>query len=231
MRVGNSIIPEVGDYVLYTPIKHSVVIPAELSGYDADQHFYPFHSKLWKIFSIDENQIQLINAKGIGTLILSDEAGYRNAIEVLQRIAEGCVNPKYAVEGRCLGYEEGAIRKIKTSMSRRYIRCHRGAPYTDEHYVADVDWMKSNKQLMPKEIAWLASRFMSYKGGEFDWTYFGVRTFVLREKINILFGKHVCVKHMYSQIRGSVYTIITLKDGAKLKGGEGTKEEPYKIVF
>ena len=116
-------------------------------------------------------------------------------------------------------------------MSRRYIRCHRGTPYIDNNYGADVNWMNSNKQLMPKEIAWLASRFMSSKGGELDWTYFGVRTFVLREKINILCGKHVYVKHMYCQIRGSVYPIITLKDGAKLKGGEGTKELPYKIVI
>lgn len=247
----------VGDYVRYIPNKTSYVVPKENSGYLLDQKYNPSEAQSWRVFDckpygieiisheVRASEVELCTAEegvvnkveymddNVADLILQGEVGYRNAVSILDDFCSAYINPKYALEGRCLGRGIEAVENISGEIRYRYVRNNFGWPYMDNAFETDF------QSLLREDVEWVQTFNVNY-------TWLASRV-VARTKKNVQFGARLFCTHMLNvntgplliaskqgmlerQVSGGVMPIITLKPELEIIGGKGTRENPWVIV-
>ena len=133
----------VGAYIKYQPSSTSCAVLAEDSGDDKKQIYNPSNITSWKVFKNNNGQLDIISSESVGDLTLKGATGYAKAVDTLNKMCQAYVNPRYADNGRCLGYIEGNSMGIvdtnKYPLTWEYIKSQEstGFPYMDDCYVDD----------------------------------------------------------------------------------------------
>ena len=221
---------KVGQYVKYTPSTERYTA----NGGASSSTFYPSKETVWQIFSINGSTISLISSDSVGSLTLEGKTGYKNAVSILNNIANAYVNGEYATSGRSIGSGSGSIGEIDETSNpitweETYTNGKNGSPYKDVLHRADKAIIKDNESLHISSDVWLASRHIIVSE---EHTYFAVRYLPSNNEeaaYSIFASKANGAKESLGSKTLGVRPIITLRSYVEISGGNGTLGNPYTL--
>lgn len=238
-------VAKIGDYVDYEPIEENFTMSSEETG-ESDKSFQTSDYKNgWKIIYNDtDNGLQIISSRGItSSFSLSGKFGYNNAVDTLNNFCNHYANNKdFAVSGRCLGSNPKETKDNSTTEEHFSAGAMKLA---DEYYKTDIEILKQNSSLHSLgENTILASRYKGEQGGLFKYCLRSIDSNgnLKEDSMNLCFTAKTLeteqgVKQFYSMdtntgysITGYTRAVITLKQDVKVKGGDGTKDNPYILA-
>lgn len=238
---------KIGDYIQYEPLDEEFTIEKSESGYDLDQKFKTSkYTGSWRaMYNDTDNGLQIISSSGVQNwVVLGGKFGYNNAVDTLNSFCNHYANNKdFAISGRCLGtnpkspkdnadteehYSAGAMKNI------------------DENYKYDLDVINKYSLHSAGEETILASRNISVDS---SWKSYYLRYItssgdLKNDKLYLysIVDSEDIEKGMKA-INPSINTnreartnsqyvrpVITLKEDIKVKGGDGTKDNPYILA-
>jgi len=216
-----------GDYIELDPTDDFFVVSKLDSGYHEEQKFEVGKANVWRVMRNDDGYIELITAKSVGQLKLYGLDGYKNAPYILAKISQACAdcNP-LTMMAWAFGSDMSTLFRLHipdiTNVERKY-------PYFDEIYKEDVEKVKEvGIQLESTNGVWLGSRYINIVSGDY---YFGVH--VLKPNGEVGYGylnKSYIAGELMSHVDCyDVYACTAVVPFAKVIGGDGTEENPYKL--
>lgn len=238
---------KIGDYVQYEPIEEEFTMTKSETGYDIDQKFKTSkYTGNWRaMYNDTDNGLQIISTSGVQNwVVLGGKFGYNNAIDTLNSFCNHYANNKdFAISGRCLGTNPKSP-KDNTETEEHYSA---GAmKILDENYKYDMDILNQYSLHSVGEETTLASRNTLVESG---WKTYSLRCisssgdlkndnldlYSIVEKQEIEQGMKA-ISPTTNTSRDArtnsqyVRPIITLKQEVKIKGGDGTKDNPYILA-
>lgn len=164
-----------------------------------------------------------------------------NAVSMLNDKAMNYLNTDYATDARCVG-SNPANKNSEASdyftSDYDYMSEYNGIfKNGDTNYTKDSDKMEDLGIDYYDKDYWLASRGMA--GGTETLANFGVCHVYKEdndERIYTLVGSSICRIHYIHGVSSTSETyglrpVFTLKTGVGIKGGDGSKENPYNLVI
>ena len=240
---------KIGDYVEYIPNDEKFTIEKSETGASSDIDFETNdYEGSWRVmYNDEENGFQIISSKGVtNRLSLSGKFGYNNAIDTLNSFCNHFANnTDFAISGRCLGSNPTSPKDNSESEEHYSAGTLKVA---DENY--KTDWETLNKYSLHSagEETFLASRYTKKEGNDTVYqTYMYLRNITtsgdIKEEGEILYTvpsedmqkmaqsmSNTDMTHSYSTISNYIRPIIILKQDIKVKGGDGTKDNPYQLA-
>lgn len=238
---------KIGDYVQYEPIDEEFTVEKSETGYDLDQKFKTSkYTGKWRVMYNDtDNGLQIISSSGVQNwVVLGGKFGYNNAVDTLNSFCNHYANNKdYAISGRCLG--SNPISPKDNSETQEHYSA--GAMKNlDENYKYDLDVINKYSLHSAGEETILASRNISVDS---SWKSYYLRYItssgdLKNDKLYLysIVDSEDIEKGMKA-INPSINTnreartnsqyvrpVITLKEYIKVKGGDGTKDNPYILA-
>ena len=233
----------VGDYVTYVPSSTSYKVPTTVSGYASEQTFNPSSATSWRVFSNDGTNVEIISTDSVGTLYLSGQTGYANAVQTLNDMSTSFANSAYAISARSLGYydktryigmasgsamtgTELANYKVINPTSYSLDSFVQGFPYVDYQYTPDRNVLNSHSSMYHSSgDVWLASRngYLSVD----ETLSFQVQTLDTSGSVRIYavyYSNAIAPK-----IGKGVRPVVSIKSNTTITGGSGTEADPYII--
>lgn len=237
---------KIGDYIQYEPIEEYFTITKDETGDSTDSKFNTSEYKgTWRaMYNDDENGLQIISATGVTSrLTLQGKFGYNNAVDTLNSFCNHYANNKdFAISGRCLGSDP--ISSKDNSETQEHFSA--GAlKVADENYKKDWDVINNNSLHSGGERTLLASRYTDQKSGLNNYYLrYITSSGDLENNSRILYSTATTpeieagIKKYYSMSTNNGYivsgefvrAIITLQQDVKVKGGDGTKDNPYLLA-
>ena len=237
---------KIGDYVVYESIEEDFTMTKNETGDSTDLKFNTNEYKdNWRaMYNDDENGLQIISTTGVThRLTLEGKFGYNNAVDTLNSFCNHYANNKdYAISGRCLGSNPTSS---KDSAGTQEHFSAGALKVADENYRKDLEVINNNSLHSGGERTLLASRYIDQKSGLNNYYLrYITSSGDLENNSRILYSTATTpeieagVKNYYSMntnkgymVSGeSVRAIITLKQDVKVKGGDGTKDNPYLLA-
>ena len=240
----------VGSYIAYKPNITSCTVLKEYSGAEEDQTYNPSSVTSWKVFKNNDGQLDIISSESIGDLTLQGSTGYANYVYVLNSLCSQYAN-EYADGAVSIGSTKNWIKEpanatntdIANSIgiidTNAYPIRHAITyclvdkyPYEDTHYLTTMP-LEDNGYLEKSlrhgnDYVWIASRSLDVRN---SLSNFYVKRLYSDGRIS---GDFLC--HSYLSGKDSLFShsygvrpVVSLKEGIKITGGRGTKNNPYTI--
>ena len=218
---------KIGDYIEYKPIDEEFTMTKNETGDSYDVKFETSEYKgNWRVIYNDEqNGLQIISTTGVTSrLRLSGKFGYNNSVDTLNSFCNHFANNKdFAISGRCIGSNPVSPKDNAQ---------------TEEHYSSHS----------AGEETLLASRYSKKEGNDTVYqTYMYLRNIStsgdIKEEGELLYSvpseemqtmaqsiSNMDMTNSHTTMSNYIRPIITLKQEVKIKGGDGTKDNPYILA-
>lgn len=242
-------IVKIGDYIEYKPIDEEFTMTKNETGDSYDVKFETSEYKgNWRVIYNDEqNGLQIISTTGVTSrLRLSGKFGYNNSVDTLNSFCNHFANNKdFAISGRCIG-SNPVSPKDNAQTEEHYSS---GAlKLTDENYKYDIDVINKYSLHSAGEETLLASRYSKKEGNDTVYqTYMYLRNIStsgdIKEEGELLYSvpseemqtmaqsiSNMDMTNSHTTMSNYIRPIITLKQEVKIKGGDGTKDNPYILA-
>lgn len=241
---------KIGDYIEYISNDEEFTIEKSETGASSDVKFETNdYEGSWRVmYNDEENGFQIISSKGVtNRLTLSGKFGYNNAIDTLNNFCNHYANnTDFAISGRCLGSNPTSPEDNSESEEHYSSGAMKVA---DENY--KTDWEILNKYSLHSagEETLLASRYTEKQGNDTAYqTYMYLRNISTSgdlknddaylysvpseemEREAKLINSSMDMTQSQSVFGNYIRAIITLKQDIKVKGGDGTKDNPYQLA-
>lgn len=240
---------KIGDYVQYEPVDEEFTITKSETGdsYDAKFKTSEYKGNWRAIYNDEQNGVQIISTTGVTSrLRLSGKFGYNNSVDTLNSFCNHFANNKdFAISGRCIG-SNPVSPKDNAQTEEHYSS---GAlKLTDENYKYDIDVINKYSLHSAGEETLLASRYSKKEGNDTVYqTYMYLRNIStsgdIKEEGELLYSvpsegmqamaqsiSNMDMTNSHTTMSNYIRPIITLKQEVKIKGGDGTKDNPYILA-
>ncbi|MBP3284296.1 MAG: hypothetical protein J6M02_02215 [Clostridia bacterium] len=220
-----------GDFVEYFPTVERFVLPEGL-GVVKEHTFYPSEVKLWQVLTEKEN-VELIPTGSVGRLKVHGKEAYLNIGGILRKVCRNYINPDYALSATSLG--AGLDEYDCLSFSELEAELEEGCPFypfRDFAYVKDCSWFRETGVSL-NGIVWFPSRTIREVKSEEEVRYFLMIRILtgttVVERIMAEIPENSEEKKEYTEEFG-VCPNVMLAHNIGVAGGDGTKENPYRLI-
>ncbi len=218
--INNETVPNMDEpvYAIDDRLKPGIYVKYDTTSYNGS----------WRVLSNDGINVELISDDIVENKTISNDDGYKNAVSMLNTVANKYLNNTYAISARSVGATSASSASITNSLEFNH------SNYTD---LTDYEFYKDFEKMLYSDTYftssgkhyWLASRY-SYK--KLDYCAYNIRSigeigYWDNNCLFLVLNNNTSYVDSYTL---GVRPVITLKSTLKVLSGSGTKASPYILA-
>lgn len=223
-----------GDYIEYSPTMETFEVPTG-DGVRGTHVFHPAQVKNWMVLDVEQGVVEIIPAQPVGQLKLFGKTAWRNLPVILQKICENFTDGECSMYSNSLGSivypSVSGVTNDQVQLSAEMMKaaCLNGRLHwlTDHAYATDQQHMK--KKVHPHRVSYFASRLAQKTTSGFQLiarVCFGEKQG--KALLAELDFSGVCRKEFEQNFE--VCPVVSLFHNVGVTEGDGSKENPYKMI-